>query len=107
MTIQEQLGFDQVDDETLAYLAAIGVDYLAIYPTPDDLIDGRDRLSFWKDRVKQAESHGLMLRNVASKCWDAITLGRARSEWDQVIVVQVDSPGAALCETLHELDRAL
>ncbi len=76
MTIQEQLGFDQVDDETLAYLAAIGVDYLAIYPTPDDLIDGRDRLSFWKDRVKQAESHGLMLRNVASKCWDAITLGR-------------------------------
>ena len=76
MTIQEQLGFDQVDDETLAYLAAIGVDYLAIYPTPDDLIDGRDRLSFWKDSVKQAESHGLMLRNVASKCWDAITLGR-------------------------------
>ena len=76
MTIQEQLPWDQVDDETLAYLKAIGVDYLTIYPTPEDLSDGRDRLPYWKDRVAQAESHGLILRNVASKCWDAITLGR-------------------------------
>lgn len=75
MTIQEQLPWDQVDDETLAYLRAIGVDYLTIYPTPEDLSDGKDRLQYWKDRVGQAESHDLVLRNVASKCWDAITLG--------------------------------
>tara|TARA_A100001037_G_scaffold303162_1_gene336500 strand:+ start:322 stop:1278 length:957 start_codon:yes stop_codon:yes gene_type:complete len=76
MTIQEQLKWDQVDDETLAYMKAIGVDYLTVYPTPEDLSDGRDRLQYWKDRVVQVESHDLVLRNVASKCWDAITLGR-------------------------------
>ena len=75
MTIQEQLAWDQVDDETLAYIKAIGVDYLTIYQTPEDLSDGADRLQYWKDRVAQAKSHGLVLRNVASKCWDAITLG--------------------------------
>ena len=76
MTIQEQLKWDQVDDETLAYMKAIGVDYLTVYPTAEDLSDGRDRLQYWKDRVVQVESHDLVLRNVASKCWDAITLGR-------------------------------
>jgi mannonate dehydratase len=75
MTIQEQLAWDQVDDETLAYIKAIGVDYLTIYPTPKDLSDGKDRLSYWKDRVKRAEAQGLILRNVASKGWDALTLG--------------------------------
>jgi len=75
MTIQEQLPWDQVDDETLAYMKAIGVDYLTIYPTPEDLSDGEDRLAYWKACVTQVESHGLVLRNVASKCWDAITLG--------------------------------
>jgi mannonate dehydratase len=75
MTIQEQLAWDQVDDETLAYIKAIGVDYLTIYPTPEDLSDGQDRLPYWKERVAQVASHGLVLRNVASKCWDTITLG--------------------------------
>ena len=77
MTIQEQLPWDEVDDETLAYIRAIGVDYLTIYPTPEDLSNGKDRLGYWKDRVEQVASHGLVLRNVASKCWDAITLGLA------------------------------
>ncbi len=76
MTIQEQLAWDQVDDETLAYFKAIGVDYLTVYPTPEDLSDGQDRLQYWKNCVSQVESHGLVLRNVASKCWDAITLGK-------------------------------
>ena len=75
MTIQEQLAWDKVDDETLAYIKAIGVDYLTIYPTPEDLSDGKDRLSYWKACVKKAEAQGLILRNVASKGWDALTLG--------------------------------
>ncbi|MBV7332732.1 hypothetical protein KFU94_31780 [Chloroflexi bacterium TSY] len=32
MYIQEQLRWDQVDDERLSFLKAIGVDYLTIYP---------------------------------------------------------------------------
>ena len=77
MKIQEQLPWNQVDDETLSYFKAIGVDYLTIYPTPDVLSDGRDRLQDWLRYRDRAEAHGLELRNVASKGWDALTLGLA------------------------------
>jgi mannonate dehydratase len=75
MTIQEQLAWDQVDDETLSYFKAIGVDYLTIYPTPESLSDGKDRLQDWLRYRDRAESSGLVLRNVATKGWDALTLG--------------------------------
>lgn len=74
MYIQEQLRWDQVDDERLSFLKAIGVDYLTIYPSPD-MRDGQDRTDYWRTMRKTAESHGLKLNNMASNCWDEITLG--------------------------------
>jgi mannonate dehydratase len=74
MTIQDQLPWDQVTDENLAFFKAIGVDYLTIYPPPDlrSLGDGSD---YWRRTRDLVESHGLKWRNVALSCPDAITLG--------------------------------
>jgi mannonate dehydratase len=74
MKIQEQLSWDEVNDETLSFFKAIGVDYLTIYPSPD-MKDGQDRSDYWQEMRRLAESHGLRLNNVASNCWDEITLG--------------------------------
>lgn len=74
MLIQEQLRWDQVNDENLAFFKTIGVDYLTIYPTPD-MRDGKDRTDHWRRMQKMAEDHGLILNNIASGCWDEITLG--------------------------------
>lgn len=74
MRIQEQLPWDQVNDETLSFFKAIGVDYLTIYPT-FDMRDGQDRTDYWKEMRRLAESHGLKLNNIATNCWDEITLG--------------------------------
>ncbi|HXF64819.1 MAG TPA: mannonate dehydratase [Caldilineaceae bacterium] len=74
MFIQEQLSWRQVNDETLAFLRAIGVDYLAVYPSPD-MRDGQDRAEYWWQIRRLAEKHGLKLNNVASPVWDEITLG--------------------------------
>lgn len=74
MRIQEQLSWDEVNDETLSFFKAIGVDYLTIYPSPD-MKDGQDRTDYWQEMRRLAESHGLKLNNVASNCWDEITLG--------------------------------
>jgi len=74
MIIQEQLGWNQVNDENLSFLKAIGADYFTIYPSPD-MRDGKDRTAFWIEKKEQAASHGLQLMNVARNCWDEITLG--------------------------------
>ncbi len=74
MRIQEQLSWDEVNDETLSFFKAIGVDYLTIYPSPD-MKDGQDRTDYWQEMRQLAASHGLKLNNVASNCWDEITLG--------------------------------
>lgn len=74
MYIQDQLPWDQVNDEKLAFFKAIGVDYLTIYPAPD-LRDGADRLDYWLAMKKLAESHGLKLNNTAAPGWDELTLG--------------------------------
>jgi mannonate dehydratase len=75
MYIQEQLRWDQVNDENLAFFKAIGVDYLAIYPAPD-MRDGADRADYWWEMRKLAEKHGLTLRNIATHGWDEITLAK-------------------------------
>jgi mannonate dehydratase len=75
MIIQEQLRWDQVNDENLAFYKAIGVDYLAIYPAPD-MRDGADRTSYWQQMRRLAESHGLKLHNIATNGWDEITLAK-------------------------------
>lgn len=74
MYIQEQLPWELVNDERLRFLKAIGADYLAIYPSPD-MRDGADRTEYWRNAKDLAASHGLVLRNVATNCWDEITLG--------------------------------
>lgn len=73
MLIQEQLRWDMVNDENLSFLQAIGADYLTIYPSPD-MRDGQDRLGYWQSMAEMAGRHGLKLHNVASNCWDEITL---------------------------------
>ena len=74
MIIQEQLGWNQVNDENLSFLKAIGADCFTIYPSPD-MRDGTDRTGYWIEKRDQADAHGLKLMNVASNCWDEITLG--------------------------------
>lgn len=94
MTIQEQLAWNQVDDETLSYFKAIGVDYLTIYPTPEALSDGQDRLQDWLRYRERAEAHGLVLRNVATRGWDGLTLGLGGSRpGDRRLVRPAAQPG--------------
>ena len=74
MTIQEHLSHDQINDDNLRFLKAIGVDYLSIHPSPPAW-DGQDRLDYWKAMRRLAESHGLRLTNVGTKTWEEICLG--------------------------------
>jgi mannonate dehydratase len=74
MIIQEQLPWDRINDETLSFLKAIGVDYLAVNPAPD-MRDGQDRSEYWKGLKKLAGSHGLKLNNVAATGWNEVSLG--------------------------------
>ena len=74
MFIQDQLPWDKVNDENLAFFKAIGVDYLTIYPALD-LRDGADRTDYWRAMRRMAEAHGLQLINTAAPGWDALTLG--------------------------------
>ena len=83
MTIQEQLPWDQVDDETLSYFKAIGVDFLTINPVPPGVIEGEDLSAYWADLKDRVEAHGLELKNLAATGWDEISL--ARPDRDQKI----------------------
>ena len=73
MTIQEQLPWEQINNDTLSFLRAIGVDYLAVNPAPD-MRDGRDRVEYWNDVKALAEKNGLKLTNVAATGWDEVSL---------------------------------
>jgi len=79
MTIQEQLPYSQVSDEKLAFYKAIGVDYLTIYPPPEVDDDGK-QLEYMMDMVKLADSHGLVLSNLAMKGHDEITMATPERE---------------------------
>lgn len=74
-TIQEQLPHTRLDDETLAFFKALGVDYVAVNPAPD-MRDGEDRREYWAWARTLVESHGMRLQNVAATGWDEISLGR-------------------------------
>lgn len=73
MFIQDQLPADRVDDEHLSFYKAIGVDYLTIYPPPD-FHTLEEMLEYFQKMKGLAESHGLILRNVAVGGPDEITL---------------------------------
>jgi mannonate dehydratase len=74
VTIQEHLNYQQVDDENLSFLKAIGVDYVSIH-WAEDMSDGVDRTDYLKDMRRLVESHGLKLNSIAQQGWDSITMG--------------------------------
>ena len=74
MYIQEQLPWDQINDDTLSFFKAIGVDYLTVNAIPHDVREGTDRTELWRDVKTMAESHGLKLTNLAATGWDEISL---------------------------------
>ena len=89
MTIQEQLRWDQVNDEALSIYKAIGVDYLTVYPPPE-LHSRKENTDYFKETRKLAESHGLILNNVAYGGADEFTLGLPNcdekiEEWCDII----------------------
>ena len=75
MVIQEQLGWNQINDDTLSFFKAIGVDYLTVNPIPAEVREGKDMTDLWREIKKQVESHGLKLMNLAATGWDEISLG--------------------------------
>ena len=90
MLIQDQLPAAQVNDESLSFYQAIGVDCLTVYPPPfgagaadDGLKDRAEMADYLKKTRSLAESHGLEFRNIALNGPDEITL--ARPERDQRI----------------------
>ncbi len=75
MIIQEQLAWNQVNEDNLKFLKALGADCLAVYPSMD-LRDGQDRRGYWQEIKDMVEGQGLKLTNTASGGWDEITLAR-------------------------------
>jgi len=100
MTIQEHLAWNQVNDDNLSFLKAIGVDYIAIVPAPDTS-DGQDRTEFWREMKKLVESHGMKLNNVGQVGWDSLTLGLPdRDEKIEAWCVMLRNLGAVGIPTL-------
>ncbi|MBT5876900.1 MAG: TIM barrel protein [Candidatus Latescibacteria bacterium] len=89
MHIQDQLPADRVTDENLRFYKSIGVDYLTIYPPPefDTLAEYK---AYFSEMKKKAETHGLILQNIATKGPDEITLGldgrdRKLEQWKHLL----------------------
>ena len=85
MYIQDQLGYQALTDENLAFFKAIGVDYLTINPPPfapmpiaaGERLETRAQMTEFLRRIKErAEGHGLRLYNIALTGVDEISLGR-------------------------------
>ena len=49
MYIQEQLPYDQINDDTLSFFKAIGVDYLTVNSAPPGIREGEDLTEYWGD----------------------------------------------------------
>jgi mannonate dehydratase len=75
MYIQEQLPWNQINDDTLSFFKAIGVDYLTVNAIPPEVREGKDMTDLWWEIKKLAESHGLKLMNLAATGWNEISLG--------------------------------
>ena len=85
MHILDQLHYSRVNDDSLAFFAAIGVDYLALNPPPfapmhrDDpaRLESRGAMVDYLAGVKElAAAHGIALHNVALTGVDEISLAR-------------------------------
>ena len=56
MVIQEQLGWNQINDDTLSFFKAIGVDYLTVNPIPAEVREGKDMTDLWRE-IKYQRRH--------------------------------------------------
>ncbi|MGH2351122.1 MAG: mannonate dehydratase [Chloroflexota bacterium] len=100
MRIQEQLSHTKLDDETLSFFKAIGVDDVAVNPAPE-MRDGQDRADYWQGARRLVEAHGMRLTNVAATGWDEISLARPdRDEKIEAWCTMLRSLGAAGIPTL-------
>ena len=95
MTIMEHVPWQEVSDEKLDFLSAIGVDYLSIHSSPPTW-DGKDRADYWDEMKAMAQRHGLRLYNVGTKTWEEIAL--ASEDRDEKI--------DAWCTMLRNLGQA-
>ena len=63
MTVQHHLSLDDLTDDHLGPLKAIGVDYIAIMHPPQPR-SGEDRTGMWRDACRKVDAHGMKLYNV-------------------------------------------
>ena len=75
MYVQDQLPHQRVNDDSLRYFKAIGVDYLTVYPPPR-FDTYKETVAYLKDLKALAQRHGLVLNNLAMGGPDAVTLAR-------------------------------
>jgi len=101
-------------------------EYVSLGPTLHAQIDRRHRLlqrvrphlrvvarerAVAKGRVREQigrrhrHNQALLLQRLLEIAHDAVALGRGRFDRDQVVVVEVDAPGAHLAQQLHQLHR--
>ena len=100
MTVQHHLTLDDLTDETLGTLKAIGVDYVAIMHPPPPRA-GEDRSGLWKDACRKVDAHGMKLYNVGLRPEPQIIHGRAgRDEGIEGWCTMIRNLGAAGIPTL-------
>ena len=75
MYVQDQLPHQRVNDDSLRYFKAIGVDYLTVYPPPR-FDTYKETVAYLKDLKALAQRHGLVLNNLAMGGPDEVTLAR-------------------------------
>ena len=100
MTVQHHLTLEDLTDDTLGTLEAIGVDYIAImHPPPPRAAE--DRTGLWKDACRKVDAHGMKLYNVGLRPGIDIIHGRAgRDEGIEGWCTMIRNLGAAGIPTL-------
>jgi mannonate dehydratase len=84
MYIQEAVKWTELNDESLSFYKAIGVDMIHLdmrsgvseIDASLDLRDGRDSAGLFEEARRKVEAHGLKLNTVFMACWPEITLGQ-------------------------------
>ncbi len=100
MTVQHHLTLDDLTDDTLGTLKAIGVDYVAIMHPPPPRA-GEDRSGLWKDACRKVDAHGMRLYNVGLRPEPQIIHGRdGRDEGIEGWCTMIRNLGAAGIPTL-------
>ena len=103
MYIQDQLNWSELNDETLSFYRALGVDMVCLNiwsmsrEDPSlDLKDGRDKTHFFEKAKAKVASHGMALNAIFMGGWDEISLGMSdRDEKIEAWCTMLRSIGAA------------